>query len=81
MADAARLELTRGEAIHFALAALLNPRTPATTERVRRWLERPGGAADDEDSFFGSFTSLFVEGRIADAEAHLEVRSQTVTVP
>jgi hypothetical protein len=63
------------------LVAVLNPHTHAETERMRRWLERPGGSLEEDESFFGTLTSLFVAGRVPDADARLEVHSQEVPAP
>lgn len=79
--DAERLRPAAGEEIYLALAVQLNPLTPDTVHRIRRWLARPGGAADPSDTFFGSFVSLFVNRSVGEAEAHLELRTQTVRVP
>lgn len=79
--DRERFASLLGEEVYFAFAVQLNPLTPDTVHRIRRWLSRPGGASDPSDSFFGSFVSLFVNRSVGEAEAHLEVRTQTVTVP
>lgn len=79
--DAERLAAVAGEEIYFAALVQLNPLTPDTVHRIRRWLSRPGGAADPSDTFFGSFVSLFVNRSVGEAEAHLEVRTQRVAVP
>lgn len=70
-----------GEAIQLVLRAELNPLTPDTVHRIRRWLARPGGASEPADTFFGSFVGLFVNRSVAAAEAELEERSAPLEVP
>jgi hypothetical protein len=53
----------------------LNPVSPETVHRIRRWLSRPDGAGVEGDAFFGSFVSLFVTRRIGEAERTLRYRS------
>jgi hypothetical protein len=72
--------LRRGTRIYFAALLELNPLSPDTVQRIRRWLARPGGRLDG-DAFFGSFVSLFVNRRIGSAERELSFRSQAVLVP
>ncbi len=57
-----------GRRAYFAVAVELNPLTPDTVQRIRRWLARPQRGAVDSDSFFGSFVSLFVNRGIGAAE-------------
>ncbi|MBX7190801.1 MAG: hypothetical protein K1X94_02020 [Sandaracinaceae bacterium] len=71
----------RGRRAYFAVAVELNPLTPDTVQRIRRWLARPQRGAVDSDSFFGSFVSLFVNRGIGAAERSLRFRSQDVEVP
>lgn len=71
----------RGRSVTFAVLVELNPVTPDTVERIRRWLARPQRTRVDSDSFFGSFVSLFVNRSIAAAERSLRFRSQEVRVP
>lgn len=79
---AADWRAVRGRQAYFAALVELNPLTPDTVHRIRRWLARPGGSrSTDGDAFFGSFVSLFVNRRIADAEATLRFRSQEITAP
>lgn len=77
-ADWARV---RGSRAYFAVLVELNPLTPDTVQRIRRWLARPQRGAVDSDSFFGSFVSLFVNRGIGDAERTLRFQSQELTVP
>jgi hypothetical protein len=71
----------RGASVEVFLRARLNPLTPDTVHRIRRWLARPGGAAEPSDTFFGSFVGLFVNRSVASAEAELEVHTAAVVVP
>lgn len=69
----------RDENIYFAVIVEHNPLSPATLNRLRRWLARPaGGGRVGGEAFFGSFVSLFVNRRIGNAERTLRFRSQTV---
>ncbi len=55
----------------------VNPVAPELLAEVRRWLARPRGDKPAGDaSFFGSFVSVFVNPRIADADRTLRFRSQ-----
>lgn len=69
-----------GQPIYFAAIVELNPLSPDTVHRLRRWLARPagGGRVGGGEAFFGSFVSLFVNRRIGSAERVLRFRSQTV---
>lgn len=69
-----------GQRVYFAVLVELNPLSPDTVQRIRRWLARGGGRFDN-DAFFGSFVSLFVNRRIGEAERTLRFRSQSVEVP
>lgn len=72
----------QGQDIYVALLVELNPLSEKTIERIRRWLVRPGGNKGlGEDSFYGSFVSLFVNPRIGTADRSLRFRSQTMHVP
>jgi hypothetical protein len=62
--------------VYFAVLIELNPLSPDTVHRMRRWLSGGG-----RDAFFGSFVSLFVNRRIGSAERTLRFRSQEVAVP
>jgi len=63
---------------HFlAVIVEVNPVSDALLAEVRRWLSRPnrsrlGGA----DAFFGSFVSIFVNPKVAQADRALRFRSQ-----
>jgi hypothetical protein len=71
----------RGRRVYFAALFELNPLSPDTVERIRRWLARPSGGRVDSDAFFGSFVSLFVNRRIGEAERIVRFRSQGARVP
>jgi len=71
----------QGARVYFAVLIELNPMSPDTVQRIRRWLARPNGGRLDGDAFFGSFVSLFVNRRIGAAERTLSFRSQPVAVP
>lgn len=71
-----------GQSIYFAAILELNPLSPDTVQRLRRWLARPaGGTGASSGAFYGSFVSLFVNHRIGSAERTLRFRSQDVRVP
>lgn len=71
----------RGRRAYFAVLVELNPLSPDTVQRIRRWLARPSRGAFEGDSFFGSFVSLFVNRSIGAAERTLRFRSQDIEVP
>jgi hypothetical protein len=79
--DPARWRSLRGRRVTFAVLVELNPLSPDTVRRIRRWLATSGGGRVDNDAFFGSFVSLFVNRRIGSAERTLSFRSQPVSVP
>lgn len=71
-----------GRAVYFGVLIELNPLSPETLERIRRWLARPGGGGRLEgDAFFGSFVSIFVNRRIGSAEHRDQFRSPPMEVP
>ena len=62
---------------YLALHIELNPVSAETLTEVRRWLSQgTGGGLDRGGVFFGSFVSVFVNPKIADADRVLRVRSQ-----
>ena len=62
---------------YLALRADLNPVDKKTLTEVRRWLSQSsGGGLDRGSTFFGSFVSVFVNPKIAEADRVLRVRSQ-----
>lgn len=70
-----------GQRIYFAVLIEFNPLSPNTVRRIRRWLANSGGGPVQNDAFFGSFVSLFVNRRIGAAEHALSFQSQPVRVP
>jgi hypothetical protein len=55
----------------------LNPVSKETLAEVRRWLSQGnGGGLDRGGAFFGSFVSVFVNPKIAEADRVLNLRSQ-----
>jgi hypothetical protein len=78
---AERWQALRGRRVTFAVLVELNPLSPDTVRRIRRWLATSGGGRVENDAFFGSFVSLFVNRRIGSAERTLTFRSQPVSVP
>ena len=71
----------RGKRIYFAALVELNPLSPDTVQRIRRWLSRSGGDELQGDAFFGSFVSIFVSRRMGSAERTMTFRSRTLNVP
>lgn len=81
LGHARTFERHRGKAIYFAAIVELNPLSPDTVQRIRRWLSRSGGGELDGDAFFGSFVSIFVSRRMGSAERTMTFRSRTLNVP
>lgn len=76
--DYASLE---AESMAFGVVIELNPLSPETLQRLRRWLSRPaGGGRAGGQAFYGSFVGLFVNRSIGAAERTLTFRSQSVEV-
>ncbi len=67
--------------VWFALLVELNPLSPDTVHRIRRWLARPGGSQVGGDAFFGSFVSLFVNRRMGEAERTFRFRTPEAAGP
>lgn len=68
----------------FALTMLveLNPVSRETLAEARRWLTQGnGGGLDRGGSFFGSFVSVFVNPKLAEADRVLRLRSQAFYRP
>jgi hypothetical protein len=64
---------------HFlGLIVEVNPVSQELLAEVRRWIARPQGSKDvaGNSSFFGSFVSVFVNPKIAEADRTLKFRSQ-----
>ena len=70
-----------GERIYFAVLIELNPLSPSTVERMRRWLSRSGAQQLEGDAFFGSFVSIFVTRRMGSAERSFSFRTPVQSVP
>lgn len=61
----------------LAMEVELNPVSKETLAQVRRWLSQGnGGGLDRGGAFFGSFVSVFVNPKIAEADRVLRMRSQ-----
>ncbi|HEU0033457.1 MAG TPA: DUF4390 domain-containing protein [Kofleriaceae bacterium] len=61
----------------LAMQVELNPVSKETLAEVRRWLSQgTGGGLDRGGAFFGSFVSVFVNPKIAEADRVLRIRSQ-----
>jgi hypothetical protein len=61
----------------LAMEIELNPVSKETLAQVRRWLSQgTGGGLDRGGAFFGSFVSVFVNPKIAEADRALRIRSQ-----
>lgn len=61
----------------LAMRVDLNPVDKKTLTEVRRWLSQgTGGGVDRGSTFFGSFVSVFVNPKIAEADRVLRVQSQ-----
>ena len=65
---------------HYVLSMVveLNPVSPELLAEVRRWLTKPAGQErlDAGSSFFGSFVSVFVNPKLAEADRIAKYRSQ-----
>lgn len=74
----ARLADIRYEDIFYlTLTVQLNPVSKETLAEVRRWISQgTAGGLDRGGVFFGSFVSVFVNPKIADADRVLRIRSQ-----
>jgi len=61
----------------LAIEVQLNPVSTETLTQVRRWLSQgTGGGLDRGGAFFGSFVSVFVNPKIAEADRVIRIRSQ-----
>jgi hypothetical protein len=74
----ARLDqLPYGDVFTLKMTVLLNPVDKKTLAEVQRWLSQStGGGLDRGGVFFGSFVSVFVHPKIADAAGTVELVSQ-----
>jgi hypothetical protein len=74
---AALADIPYGDIYYLAIRVDLNPVSPETLTEVRRWLSQgTGGGLDRGGVFFGSFVSVFVNPKIAEADRVLRIRSQ-----
>ena len=65
------------DVFYLRMTVLLNPVDKKTLAEVQRWLSQStGGGLDRGGVFFGSFVSVFVHPKIADADSFVELRSQ-----
>jgi hypothetical protein len=80
LGDTDAFNLYRGRRIYFAALIELNPLSPDTVQRIRRWLSKSSGDMSG-DAFFGSFVSIFVSRRMGSAERSLAFRSDVFSVP
>lgn len=69
-------DLPYQDLFYLAVRADLNPVSQETMTEVRRWLSQSTGGLDRGGVFFGSFVSVFVNPKIADADRVLRLRSQ-----
>jgi hypothetical protein len=70
-------DLPYDDVYSLRMTVLLNPVDKKTLAEVQRWLSQgTGGGLDRGGVFFGSFVSVFVHPKIADADRVLELRSQ-----
>jgi hypothetical protein len=70
-------DLPYGDTFELAIRVDLNPVSKETMAEVRRWLSQgTAGGVDRGGAFFGSFVSVFVNPKIADADRVLRLRSQ-----
>jgi hypothetical protein len=65
------------DVFYLRITVQLNPVSKETLAEVRRWLSQgTGGGLDRGGVFFGSFVSVFVNPKIADADRVVRIRSQ-----
>ena len=65
------------QVFYLAMRVDLNPVSPETLAEVRRWLSQgTGSGLDRGGAFFGSFVSVFVNPKIAEADRVIRIRSQ-----
>jgi len=65
------------DVFYLRVTVQLNPVSKETLAEVRRWLSQgTGGGLDRGGVFFGSFVSVFVNPKIAEADRVLRIRSQ-----
>lgn len=72
-----RIPVGKDNLHYVAIRADLNPVSKETLAEIRRWLSQgTGGGLDRGGAFFGSFVSVFVNPKIAEADRVIRVRSQ-----
>jgi hypothetical protein len=65
------------DVFYLRLTVQLNPVSKETLAEVRRWISQgTGGGLDRGGVFFGSFVSVFVNPKLADADRVVRIRSQ-----
>ena len=70
-------DLPYEDVFQLAVRVDLNPVSKETLAEVRRWLSQgTGGGLDRGGVFFGSFVSVFVNPKIAEADRVIRLRSQ-----
>src|SRR5262249_58019727 len=70
-------DLPYGDTFELAIRVDLNPVSKETLAEVRRWLSQgTAGGVDRGGAFFGSFVSVFVNPKIAEADRVIRLRSQ-----
>jgi hypothetical protein len=70
-------DLPYQDVFYLRMNVLLNPVDKKTLAEVQRWLSQgTGGGLDRGGVFFGSFVSVFVHPKIADADRVLQLQSQ-----
>jgi hypothetical protein len=79
--DATSFIRQRGRYVYFGVVVELNPLSPDTIQRIRRWLARPSGSELNGNAFFGSFVSIFVGRKLGAADKTLSFRSELFAVP
>ena len=74
---ARNVDLPAEDVFYLTMTVKLNPVDKKTLAEVQRWLSQgTGGGRDRGGAFFGSFVSVFVHPKIADADRVLLLRSQ-----
>jgi hypothetical protein len=70
-------DIPHDDVFYLTLTVQLNPVSKETLAEVRRWLSQgTAGGLDRGGVFFGSFVSVFVNPKIAEADRVLRIRSQ-----
>jgi hypothetical protein len=82
VANIADMAVGEDAVYYIRVNAQLNPVSKQTLTQVRRWLSQGnGGGLDRGGAFFGSFVSVFVNPKIAEADRVLRLRSQPFYLP